>query len=72
MAVFFKTSAPPGAVVRAEHLFVRLPLRPAVRHAPLAQAWRRGSDGRLAARWACAEGPADASAGHPAVLALAS
>ena len=68
MAVFFKTPAPPGAVLRAERLFVR----PRVRGAAMTCVWRRAADGKLARIW---EGPSSgsiASGEEPLQLALAS
>ena len=63
MAAFFKTPAPPGAIVRAEQLFIR---RRIARGASPTCAWRRGPDGQLICDWA---EPARRSA-TPSVLAL--
>jgi hypothetical protein len=49
MAAFFKNAAPPGAVVRAEQLFIR---RRLARGATPTCAWRRTPDGRLVCGWA--------------------
>jgi hypothetical protein len=67
MATFFKTPAPPGVVVRAEHLFVRR-----ASPAPLLRAWRVGANGRPTGQWTVAGAPAARSAGDPGPLALAS
>jgi hypothetical protein len=61
MAAFFKTSVPPGAVVRAEQLFIR---RRLARGATPTCAWRRSPDGRLVCDWA-------KPAGHRAPEAVA-
>lgn len=60
MAVFFKIPAPPGAVVRAEHVFEyrQLVRRPA----PFACLWAKGADGRLTGRWAGRAGAFEAAA----------
>lgn len=67
MAVFFKTPAPPGAVVRAEPLFVRRRDRGA-----LLRTWGRGPDGKLACVWLATSEPAGEAAEEPLQLALAS
>ena len=60
MAVFFKYPAPPGVVVRAEHLFARCTTR-----APLVRAWKTGLDGRPTGEWTAAAVSAEPSAEDP-------
>ena len=57
MAAFFKTPAPPGVVVRAEHLFDRRCLAVQATPTTLVCVWTRDADGKLVGCWRPADPP---------------